>query len=56
MSIKNLARILKCFHVSSGLKVNFGKSRVFVIGASKSETLNWVGILDVNRVHFHSRT
>ena len=45
MNIKNLARILKCFLVSSRLKVNFGKSRVFAIGASESETLNWDGIL-----------
>ena len=30
-NIKNLARVLRCFHVSSGLKVNFNKSRVFGI-------------------------
>lgn len=37
-NLKNLARILKCFHVSSGLKVNFHKSKVFGIGASNFET------------------
>ncbi|KAI3509571.1 hypothetical protein L1887_24947 [Cichorium endivia] len=44
-NLKNLARILKCFHASSGLKVNFHKSRVFGIGASDSETTNWASIL-----------
>nr|KAJ0204712.1 hypothetical protein LSAT_V11C500243130 [Lactuca sativa] len=33
-SIKNLTRILKCFHITSGLKVNFQKSRLFGIGIS----------------------
>nr|KAJ0220723.1 hypothetical protein LSAT_V11C200053720 [Lactuca sativa] len=28
-NIKNLPRILRCFHISSGLQVNFKKSRVF---------------------------
>nr|KAJ0221875.1 hypothetical protein LSAT_V11C200066830 [Lactuca sativa] len=37
-NIKNLARILRCFHVSSGLKVNFYKSRVFGVGATLEET------------------
>ena len=31
-SIKNLARILRCFHVASGLKVNFNKSKVLGVG------------------------
>ena len=35
--IKNLARILKCFHISSGLKVNFHKSRLFGIGVTDDE-------------------
>lgn len=33
-SIKNLSRILKCFEISSGLKVNFHKSRLFGICVS----------------------
>ncbi|KAI3751226.1 hypothetical protein L2E82_22274 [Cichorium intybus] len=45
VNLKNLARILKCFQVSSGLKVNFHKSRVFGIGAPESETSNWASIL-----------
>ncbi|XP_023770251.1 uncharacterized protein LOC111918865 [Lactuca sativa] len=35
--IKNLARILKCFHISSGLKVNFHKSRLFGIRVTEDE-------------------
>ena len=42
---KNLARILRCFHISSGLKVNFSKSQVFGIGADMAETTEWAGIL-----------
>nr|KAJ0217194.1 hypothetical protein LSAT_V11C300153710 [Lactuca sativa] len=37
-NIKNLARILRCFHISSGLKVNFHKSKVFGVGVSMLET------------------
>lgn len=44
-NLKNLARILRCFHAASGLMVNFHKSRVFGIGASANETLNWASIL-----------
>lgn len=36
-SITNLSRILKCFHISSVLKVNFLKSRLFGIGISNQE-------------------
>lgn len=41
----NLARILKCFHATSGLKVNFHKSKVFVIGVSENEVTTCVRIL-----------
>lgn len=44
-NLKNLARILRCFHVSSGLKVSFHKSRVFGIGATEEEITNWASIL-----------
>lgn len=30
-NIRNLAQILQCFHASSGLKVRFHRSKVFVI-------------------------
>ncbi|GJT51276.1 hypothetical protein Tco_0977433 [Tanacetum coccineum] len=31
---KNLSRILTCFHLASGLKVNFNKSKLFGVGIS----------------------
>nr|GEX91746.1 putative RNA-directed DNA polymerase, eukaryota, reverse transcriptase zinc-binding domain protein [Tanacetum cinerariifolium] len=34
---KNLSIILTCFHLASGLKVNFSKSKLFGIGVSSSE-------------------
>ncbi|GJV51162.1 putative RNA-directed DNA polymerase, eukaryota, reverse transcriptase zinc-binding domain protein [Tanacetum coccineum] len=34
---KNLSRILTCFHLASGLKVNFNKSKIFSIGVSYKE-------------------
>lgn len=36
-SIKNLSRILKCFEISSDLKVNYHKSRLFGIRTSDSK-------------------
>nr|KAJ0190387.1 hypothetical protein LSAT_V11C800419560 [Lactuca sativa] len=44
-NISNLARILRCFHVVSGLKVNFTKSKVFDIGALHSEVCSWAAPL-----------
>ncbi|GKC66174.1 putative RNA-directed DNA polymerase, eukaryota, reverse transcriptase zinc-binding domain protein [Tanacetum coccineum] len=37
---KNLCRILRCFNLASGLKVNFSKSKLFGVGVSTSETNN----------------
>ncbi|GJY89743.1 hypothetical protein Tco_0504939 [Tanacetum coccineum] len=34
---KNLSRILTCFHLASGLKVNFNKSKLYGIGVSNLE-------------------
>ncbi|GKD87974.1 putative RNA-directed DNA polymerase, eukaryota, reverse transcriptase zinc-binding domain protein [Tanacetum coccineum] len=34
MNIKNLSRILSCFHLASGLKVNFNKSKLFGLGVT----------------------
>ena len=34
---RNLSRILTCFHLASGLKINFNKSKLFGIGVSSSE-------------------
>lgn len=36
-NLKNLARILRCFHATSGLKVNFYKSKVYGVGISDRE-------------------
>lgn len=44
-NIRNLARILRCFLASSGLKVNFDKSKGFRIGATLKETTKWAHIL-----------
>nr|KAJ0188467.1 hypothetical protein LSAT_V11C900489130 [Lactuca sativa] len=41
-NIKNLTRILRCFHVSSGLKVNFNKSRIFGISVDRQEVTSLV--------------
>nr|GEX79912.1 putative RNA-directed DNA polymerase, eukaryota, reverse transcriptase zinc-binding domain protein [Tanacetum cinerariifolium] len=37
LNAKNLSRILTCFHLASGLKVNFNKSKLFGIGVSNIE-------------------
>ncbi|GKB96187.1 putative RNA-directed DNA polymerase, eukaryota, reverse transcriptase zinc-binding domain protein, partial [Tanacetum coccineum] len=34
---KNLSRILTCFHLTSGLKVNFNKSKLYGIGVTNGE-------------------
>ena len=44
-NLKNLARILRCFHITSGLKVNFHKSKVFGIGISQNITRGWANLL-----------
>lgn len=40
-NIKNMALILRCFHVTSGLKVNFHKSRVFGIVVDVRKVSGW---------------
>lgn len=44
-NIKNLARVLRCFQVASGLKVNFSKSRVFGIEVDMHEVTRWAAPL-----------
>ena len=34
INVRNLSRILTCFHLASGLKVNFNKSKLFGIGVT----------------------
>ncbi|GJW11402.1 putative RNA-directed DNA polymerase, eukaryota, reverse transcriptase zinc-binding domain protein [Tanacetum coccineum] len=41
----NLCPILRCFHLASGLKVNFSKSRLFGIGVTTSESHHMASIL-----------
>lgn len=43
---KNLCRVLRCFHMSSGLKVNFSKSKFFGIGVSVDDTNNFASFLN----------
>ncbi|KAJ0619222.1 putative RNA-directed DNA polymerase [Helianthus annuus] len=45
----NLARLLRCFHLSSGLKVNFSKSKVFGVGVGNEEVTNMASILGCER-------
>nr|KAJ0195087.1 hypothetical protein LSAT_V11C700361540 [Lactuca sativa] len=44
-NIKNLVRVLRCFQVASGLKVNFSKSRVFGIEVDMQEITRWAAPL-----------
>ncbi|KAJ0870075.1 putative RNA-directed DNA polymerase [Helianthus annuus] len=44
-NFNNLARLLRCFHLSSGLKVNFNKSHLYGIGVSNEEIGNMASIL-----------
>ncbi|GKD57735.1 RNA-directed DNA polymerase, eukaryota, reverse transcriptase zinc-binding domain protein, partial [Tanacetum coccineum] len=44
---KNLCRILRCFHMSSQLKVNFNKSKFFGVGVGNMETLSFASILNL---------
>lgn len=34
---RNLFRLLRCFHMALGLKINFAKSKLFGIGVAKSD-------------------
>ncbi|GKC62766.1 hypothetical protein Tco_1095364 [Tanacetum coccineum] len=42
---KNLCRVLRCFQLSSGLKVNFLKNKLFGIGVTNVEVHNLTSIL-----------
>ena len=44
-SAVNLTRILRCFHLASGLKVNFSKSNVFGLGVHDDEIQNFSSFL-----------
>lgn len=42
---KNLCRILRCFHMATGLKVNFSKSKVFGVGVNNEALINFASVL-----------
>ncbi|XP_022040514.1 uncharacterized protein LOC110943065 [Helianthus annuus] len=45
-NFQNLARMLRCFHLSSGLKVNFSKSQLYGVGVGNDEMSQKASILD----------
>ena len=48
----NLSRILRCFHASSGLRVNFHKSKVYGIGVLKGKVASCARILGCEAARF----
>ncbi|KAL4586081.1 hypothetical protein LXL04_010712 [Taraxacum kok-saghyz] len=46
MNLINLNRILRCFYLASGLKVNLNKSKVFGVGVEDEEIADLAGILN----------
>lgn len=42
---RNLSRILSCFHLASGLNINFSKSKLFGVGVTPFEVSNFASIL-----------
>lgn len=55
-NIKNLSRILTCFYLASGLKVNFSKSKLFGIGITDSEVSSMASSLVANPLNSHANT
>ncbi|GJZ69999.1 putative RNA-directed DNA polymerase, eukaryota, reverse transcriptase zinc-binding domain protein [Tanacetum coccineum] len=51
-NIENLSRILTCFHLASGLKVNFNKSKLFGIGTSQLELNSFATTIGCVPSHF----
>lgn len=52
MNIVNLNRILRCFFLASGLKVNLHKSKVFGVGVTDLEISRLAGILKCESASF----
>ncbi|KAJ0482819.1 putative RNA-directed DNA polymerase [Helianthus annuus] len=42
---RNINRIMRCFYMASGLKVNLGKSSLFGVGVDEAEITSMAGIL-----------
>ncbi|GJS28157.1 putative RNA-directed DNA polymerase [Tanacetum coccineum] len=51
-NVKNLCRILRCFHLASGLKVNFFKSKFFGVGVTNNDTHTFASILNLQPSSF----
>nr|GEW59018.1 cysteine-rich receptor-like protein kinase [Tanacetum cinerariifolium] len=51
-NIKNLSRILTCFHLAFGLKVNFNKSKIFCIGVSGPDLNSFASSIGCQPSHF----
>nr|GEY73789.1 reverse transcriptase domain, reverse transcriptase zinc-binding domain protein [Tanacetum cinerariifolium] len=51
-NIKNLSRILTCFYLASGLKVNFNKSKIFGIGVSDPDLNSFASSIGCQPSHF----
>nr|GEU29167.1 hypothetical protein [Tanacetum cinerariifolium] len=52
LNAKNLSRILTCFHLASGLKVNFHKSNLFGVGVTNSEVKSLASTIGCPPSHF----
>nr|GEY70179.1 putative RNA-directed DNA polymerase, eukaryota, reverse transcriptase zinc-binding domain protein [Tanacetum cinerariifolium] len=54
---RNLLRILTCFHISSGLKVNFNKSKLYGISTSNVELCSFTSTIGrlASQFLFHKR-
>lgn len=51
-NVRNLSSILTCFHIASGLKVNFLKSRLFGIGVNESDLTSLASSIGCQPSHF----
>nr|GEX53438.1 RNA-directed DNA polymerase, eukaryota [Tanacetum cinerariifolium] len=54
-NLHNIVKVLKCFHIASGLKINIAKSQVLGVGVSQNVVLqaaNRIGCAVLN-THFH---
>ncbi|GKB70932.1 putative RNA-directed DNA polymerase, eukaryota, reverse transcriptase zinc-binding domain protein [Tanacetum coccineum] len=52
VNVKNLSRILTCFHLASGLKVNFNKSEFFGVGVTNNELTSLASTIGCQPSHF----
>ncbi|XP_071718102.1 uncharacterized mitochondrial protein AtMg01250-like [Rutidosis leptorrhynchoides] len=56
INVKILMKILKCFELASGLRVNFQKSTVYGVGVSNDEVQAIAGHFKCQKETFHSCT